>query len=1209
MKIIKRIAIVVIACIILGGLFAYYILSGRTFYADFVAQQVADAIYQLGGIKTTIRGVSGNPITGVNTGPILITSGDAVLMEAERAEMRVDLTSVLSTPKLARLSIYGSSADLDVMMKNIPPQQESSSPPALSRLTIHDSTLSTSHGELTVGDLRVDLGADAYDLDLKGAFRGKALSASLAISTRRGSMSLDKCSAKWGSLVLSANGDIMPDLHLICSLSGADAKIASEFLPQISEYKIAGIYDINAEITSNGDVAIKGDVAAGEGSAVGIDFSGLSTKYYFSGNNINISDATIKLYGGVVSCETSIALDDDVPSIDGSFNLEDVDLKLASGFLPWLEGIEGRVTASCRLAGRTDNLNGSGSIFSKKIVTRGVAATDVSANIKIPSISKINIDAKAKILGAPIAATGSVIVKPDVVAQFDIQGRKFKIEDLAGSAKAIKDNKIMGVCDFDAKIKTSGSSIEVTATAASPKISAMNKYDATDARAEVVYKDGLLAIPSFSMHVMGAQIVGSTYSPIKTTAKRPDITLSGTLKLDSIGSLAEVIPSIAEIGARGACEIAWKTGGDADSLAIEVAADSKKIVIMDKYVLNGVHTAGSYTKDRFAIKEASAMIFDSKVSAAGDLRMTKGGGVVYNIKGSVSKLDPQKLASLGLISDDISGLVTLDWRVWNENSDKPSLRLYFKDSTLRYSNIVEVANIKGNISYNGSDLNFDRFMTSMNNGYIELNGTVGGVSAGSINAKDMPLDLAVSFKSADIGRISRMFSPDAKAFQGMLSGAANITGKASDPRVKGSGVLSGVRAFGLFFPTIYINNVIGSLNGVEMPDVKAVFGRGEINSKISVALGDAPNIDITASGRSVDIRSLTFTLDRDTRRSLIGALDFDFSGKGWMKAFEGSGSFKIPSFTGMGIKLTDIRAPFWVNSGFVIIEESDANFYGGKIKAQLAKDLEKTNWGGKVDIYGMDVESFLKDIQPDLDGTITGKADLLLRVGGSSARTSLLDGGGILDISDGTVSGFKGAEAISKIAGGKPISFSKVHIPFMIDGETFNFLPGARASAPHGDPIFKYLTVDGSITLEDMRLNLSCLGNINLRALNSLIGGLHGVVNAAMSGTGDKNELLSTFLGGAITGFSKNQFRDVSMTIKGTSDDLRFDDLAIAQPMTYETMPDVLTQNNDNMKEKEKNFSVKVEFPVGPGSKEDSDVGGQVGGQVLEQTLKNLIRF
>jgi hypothetical protein len=309
----------------------------------------------------------------------------------------------------------------------------------------------------------------------------------------------------------------------------------------------------------------------------------------------------------------------------------------------------------------------------------------------------------------------------------------------------------------------------------------------------------------------------------------------------------------------------------------------------------------------------------------------------------------------------------------------------------------------------------------------------------------------------------------------------------------------------------------------------------------------------------------------------------------------------------MGAKFTEIEAPFWVSDGYIVIEDSSARAYGGKVNAQLAKDIRMSDWGGTLDVKSADVAPAMRDIVPDSEGIIKGSADLRIHIAGDTRRTSTLNGNGSVEIKNGEISGFPGAVAVSNLLGGKPLRFDALNASFTVDGKTLYLLPGSRVSAPKGDPVFNYVMADGSVTMEK-DVNLFCVGNVNIRALNSFVGGVRGLLSSAID-EGTSGLTLQNFIGGAITGFSKDEFRDVSLSLKASSSDVSIEKVVISEPTRNDLSPAL----NDAERRREKDderLRLNLEFPVGPGGDGRKEgIGSQVGGQVLEHALNGLLSF
>jgi hypothetical protein len=395
---------------------------------------------------------------------------------------------------------------------------------------------------------------------------------------------------------------------------------------------------------------------------------------------------------------------------------------------------------------------------------------------------------------------------------------------------------------------------------------------------------------------------------------------------------------------------------------------------------------------------------------------------------------------------------------------------------------------------------------------------------------------------------------------------------------------------------------------IHLPTINALVGRGLISAHADLSKKDGEwDANVAATGQSVDIRSLASPLDYENGREIFGALDFDFSGSGSASNFKGAGRAKVPDLSVMGVKLTDLKAPFWVTDGFVVVENSTAKAYGGNVEGRMAKDLHMSDWGGWIEIKSADAASAFKDIMPDSQGVIAGSADLQIRVTGDTRRTSMSNGEGTLEIKNGEISGFDGTEAVSKLVGGRPLRFNSLLVSFTVDGKTIYVLPGSRLSAPKGDPVFNYIMADGSVTM-DKDIDLNCMGNINIRALNSFVGGMQGLISSAIE-DGKSGLSVENFLGGAIGGFTRNEFRDVSLSVKSASGDISVKNVQIAAIPQDETAPKLNEAEMRREKEDER-VRLKLEFPVGPGGETRREgIGGQVGGQVLQHILNDLLSF
>ncbi|MDL2263481.1 hypothetical protein LJC31_02400 [Synergistaceae bacterium OttesenSCG-928-I11] len=1213
MPVLKRRTIAVAAAFFLLMLVAGFLfLSSSTFYADLVAGKVGDAFQDMGGYDLMIGDLRGNPITGVDATGVRIVHDGVELASADSVEMRLDLASVLSSPKLSRLSLSGLTADLDTVLNHLPKKKkDSSGPPALERLTLHDSKITSPFGVVEVRDLTVLLSEGRYRVDLRGEFFSKPFSLKADIPASDGAMSLRQFAAEWNDMALEATGALSPSLDLSCSAVNLDMDSLVEVLPQLKSTTAQGFYSVEARLRNDAGLTATGEIRSGAGQIWRVPFDDLRTDFDYAENEIVLRDLNARLFGGAASGDAKIAFSaKSTPTLDLDFVASRVNTGDMLDIFPWLEHFAGSVDASCDISGPIDALGGTIRLDAKNVAVYGVNASNASLNARLSKSAAFALSFRASAMGAAIQGAGDIALKPNVRLKLDVDASGISLETLAERFPQIAEAGVDGLGTANVKISGPANALTFDARVSFPSMTAMREYDLKDVAAAFSYGKSGLALTEAKATFNDATLTAVGSSTANLLEGRENLDFNGSLSNLKLENFSNLIPAIGENHLHGTVSGKWSLGGAVADPHVRVSLSAPSLSLLKQVALSNVAAEAAYRDGALEVAAASAKMGSASLSAAGEIVLPmKDKTLAYNIKGSFDDLNPEDFVKMGFVSADLSGDLAGDFRVWSEHGETPSVRVFFKDSHVVYSKIFDVSNLRGSLTLRDGNLHLDRLRTVINTGYISVTGTVGNIVDKEFALEKIPLDLDVSIASADIGRISRLFMPDSKGYQGVLTGSADIKGSAADPRFRGDASLSGVRAFGLFLPIVRINDVSGSLNEIQFPRVRAIVGRGVINGHGSLRKTTDWSASVEASGRSVDIRSLTFSLDRGVRRGIEGTLDFDFKGDGWLHSFEGGGEVRVPTFSAMGIHITDFSAPFWVNEGYVLIEDSSAKGYGGILKAQVAKDLMLSNWGGRVEILSADFASVLKDLMPNAEGTISGSADLTLRIEGDSTRTSMQDGSGTFVIHNGEISGFPGTEAVSSIIGGRPLRFSSAAFPFSIDGKTLYLLPGTRVSAPSDDPVFKYIMADGSIVIEEKKISLSCLGNVNVRALNSFIGGLQSLVSAVMDNKGNTDALLQNFLGGALSGFSRNEFRDVSLIVKGTPDDLNFEGIEISQPMTFDTKPEALNQATSGRETEEERFRLKVEIPVGPGGGHGSNVGGQVGGQVFEQAIKSLFSF
>lgn len=1220
-----RFAALTVAILFLSLGAAYAVLSSRTFYPELVFSKVQAAFADAGGYGLSSDILEGNPITGVLGRSVKILHAGTSIATASDVEMKLSFASLLTgKPKLARMTFRGLAADYDEILQHLPEKKEKAStePPALEKLILQDATVKTKWGALALDHAAVSIAKDRYGVNLKGSFRDKPLSVRGIYIKEDNIESLRKVSAEWAGQKIKADGTLSPELLLACSFEKVDTDIVAEVLPSLKKSTVTGVYSGEVEVKDAKNPIAKGQVRSPAGRVWRLPFEALAMDLDYEGSRIELSNVKTKIFGADAKGRAKIDLFADAsPNLSVQFEIRKLDTQNMREEFEFLEKFPATIEyASCDIGGPTNKLTGPVYLEVPALKIADFDFTAAQARVALRGDKPLGILFSGKLLDSTLAGSGDIGLSSPNRIDMNVSLASLSLASLAKNYPEIGKMEITGDGSASAKIQGPANDLTFTGAVAFPRLSVKKNYAFSDVGAEFAYGASGLSLKGARAFWNGAEITadGDSRKNLLSSADQALDFRGGLSKLD-LATLGDQVSAIRENDIKGVVSGRWALGGDAKNPVVSFDLALPRLAVGKYATFTHISAEGAYRSPDIEVSKIDARLGDALIVAGGRVGLPSAGKpMAYEFKGSFKDLNPQDIGAMkgsSPLSDDIAGDLNGDLRVWTVTDGKPQARVFFKKSSLMTKKI-EVLDLGGSVELEGEDLKVSNVLACFYQGNLRVNGRVKGIlpgkkegSAEKSKKEGMPLDLQVDVTSVDVGRISRIFSPSAHGYQGLIIGSADIKGTTGNPLFTANGSLLGVRAFGLFLPRIRFTDVNGNQSAIRLPKVEAFVGRGVINANGELTKEkDVWMGSVKANGKSVDIRSITFSLDDQMRRGITGALDFDFEGRGSISAFEGRGVVSSPSLNVMGFKLSKVRAPFMVSDGFVMVEDSSAKAYNGTVVMQVAKDLKMSRWGGRVEIKSADLGPVLPDLMPEVGGAITGKTNFKMRFEGDSRRTSMQDGEGTFEVTDGEVSGFKGAAAVSKMIGGRPLRFKSALGSFNIDGKTLYLLPGSRVAAPKGDPVFKYVMIDGSVTM-DRSVDLSCVGNVNIKALNIFAGALQGLMAAAID---NKETLLQDFLGGAITGFSRNEFRDVSLQIKGSADNVKFYNVKVTQQQKLDLMPEALAEP-DNTKEKDpEKIRINLEFPVGPGSdggRKENGAAGQVGGQVLEQAIKGILSF
>jgi hypothetical protein len=1200
---------------------AYLILSRSTFYAGIVAQKVRDAFYEAGGYALEVDVLKGNPLTGVVGGGVRISHDGVLIARAEAIEIKPLLSSVLSSnPKLSVLAFKRLAVDYGILSAHLPASSgDSSSPPALETFALYDSAISTQWGDVELGRFYLSFGDSEYKISYDGKYRGYDASCAASITVSSRSAEISDLKARWNGMNLAAAGLVTPYVSIDCSIAGLDVSKAAELIPSIADAGISGVFDTRFTLMFRESLTVRGALSTERGSIEGIPYGGLGANYAYADGLLKLTEVETALYGARVSGDAFINISEKTPLLSLSFNISNLNPSNMLDKFSWLKGIDGVIDSiSCDISGPADSLSGPINIYASGVNAFDFDFEKVSAKLNLKKTNNLDLSLFCRALSADVRVSGDIAILPEVSVNLGISASPLSLDSLSAKYKELRSANANGNVSLFAKVKGPADKIRVSGVLFAPSLVISEDIKLRDASSEFEYSNAGLLIKGAKAEWNGALFTAAATRALPLT-NTPGVAFQNALEFKgaisglSLASLVIFVPQLRDYEIDGALSANWSLGGTLENPAVSADLAIPNLGVIGQNLSNA-RALLNYRDRSIDILSASCFYESASLSASGAVKLPGASGPEYNLKGSFSGIDAEPLKRNGVISTDaeISCKLSGDFRLWKDKSGDGA-RVFFRDSALRYDNL-QFSDLNGSAALIDGVLAFERLRSRMNIGSLSINGTIanlprfGETGAPNIDLGKLPIKIEATVSSADIGRISRLFMPTAHGYQGFVNCSVDLTGTVGSPKFRADGFLYSVRAFGLFLPFIMLESVNGGMDDISIPKLRAVVGRGIISADANFKKsGDEWGGSLRAEGRSVDIRSLMGPIDYERKVDVAGSLGFVFSGNGSVSAFEGSGKVVVPNLSVMGAKFTDLEAPFWVTEGYVVVEDSSAQAYGGTVSAQIAKDIRMSDWGGTLHVKSADMASAMRDIAPDSGGVVNGSADLRIHIGGDTRRTSTLNGDGSIEIKNGEVSGFSGAEAVSKLLGGKPLRFNSLSASFTVDGKTLYLLPGSRIAAPKGDPVFNYIMADGSISMEK-NIDLFCVGNVNIRALNSFVGGVRGLVSSAIE-EGTSGLTLHNFLGGAITGLAKDEFRDVSLSIKASSSDISIENVVISEPPKNDLSP-VLNEAERRREKNDETLRLNLEFPVGPGGEGRKEgIGSQVGGQVLQQALNGLLSF
>jgi len=447
---------------------------------------------------------------------------------------------------------------------------------------------------------------------------------------------------------------------------------------------------------------------------------------------------------------------------------------------------------------------------------------------------------------------------------------------------------------------------------------------------------------------------------------------------------------------------------------------------------------------------------------------------------------------------------------------------------------LPVSNVSLKLEKQGNRLNIAEGLAEIGKGRVS---SKGGIDLPDTDTGSPVLDLVINVDRIDLNALAGDM-PKPMPLYGIITGELGLKGPFSNPSMSLTAQAPSIGAAGIILSDLSVG-ATGNMDKIELTSLEASAGGGglKVTGEISPRNGLA---DLNLTARELDLSTMTKDFSKLRDLNIQGKINGSFEGHFEEDRNRGSGALSSSLISVMGIKITDVNYPIDLDGMKILVNGARGLCYGGDVKGSGALDIQSLKFNKDLDLSGTDVNALMKDAFA-IKGDITGKAQVFAKLQGSLGEQFSYTGKGLLKVGEGQISGFKGIDVLSKLHGIAGIRYSSVYAPFSLDTGVLTLQKDTRAQAFEGDPLYSYMTAQGSVGPESM-LDLSCQGNVNLQLLKVLLGGAMGGLSSEKS--------LEGFLQGVLKGASgemeKEDFRDISFKVGGTFQKPKLSNLKIA---------------------------------------------------------------
>lgn len=1202
---------------------AYAVFTQVNFLGDMVLRQIEKAVNEQLKAEVSISPFKGNPIAGLEGEGLIISRSGDVLLRADKIGIDISLSSLLTgSPRVGRLVIGGLRSDYDSLMALLPQERESVGPSdiPINRIVINKSVLETPWGQLVLDDSAVrPKSTEWFALNLKGTLTEIPVAVSGVVAKDGDNWMLDGLKVRLADGSATVKGSAFPSPDLSLDMMDVSLAEVANIIPNLSSVMIkGGVSGTMSVVGLGGDMKVKGEGTLKDALIVGVPLDEVNAGWSYSKKFIELQIDKGNVFKTSLTGKFKLDRRGDVPYLELAAKVKDLNFsdwtdKIKDGRgVSYAENVRGLITSlDVNLKGPTNALTGSVNMASSSIRYKSMEINDIKGVALFTGTPAGDVNFSALYKNNNMTLIGKLSFAKDVASNLRFNADSFALDEISSMIPGMENYPLTGAVGISAALTGIFGDWIARGEVTSSQITEARygTFKSVRLMPEYRFRDGLLSFSRAMAEWNGAQIEASGALRPKTPLV---LDFNGTVSNAVLKNFKSLLPVINTLKIDASLSGKWSIGGTISAPTAMAELFSSKGSL---YGLTFDKVSGklNYTPEKLTLAPLDFIIGDGGANLSVETlfpRDTSGAYLpaIWRVNGKLTNLTGSALGDL-LGTEKFAGKVSGEVKAGN-SSGQLAWELDMQGKNVSWREFRSDA-VKGKIHGDASVISIDNLRITFLRGENLLNGKITLAGAGEPATEGM-LDLTVETSRLNVYELLRKHLPAVRGFQGLINGSVKISGTLGEPLISGAGSIAPLRYRSFLLPMVDLEF------GGTLQEIKATASArlmaGTLKADARAWTNDGEwNAEASVNGDKINLRQIGRYLPEDFRGKLAGEADFTLKGDGKISAFSGTGTFSSRKMRIWGVDVTDVNAPFYISGGYAIMEDVKARSSGGEVTGGIAVDIGNNRWGGNLTVLSADVATFMSQSVPQIKGKITGNGDFKIRVGGELGRLSTVRASGVLRLRDGSLSEFKAVEAAQKFTRGNPLRFDTVQATFSYDGGFLTLLPGSQAIAPKNDPVYRYVMLDGTVD-ENGVLGLFAMGKANIQALNALLGAIQGLMDLDINLNEelDKGALLQGLIGGALSGFSRSDFRFATMGIRGTYDAPRFENIQVqsSKQSASDAIPRTSSDPKDDAFSSENTtFRFRFEIPVGPGTPMSrNSLDSQARSQVLKNALDSLLK-